>query len=78
MVAYQRFSPIEIDVSLRNTIVAILSGIIFASGWWIIIDAASCYGSESLPHPTHAIGAVATLGFTILNIIPQHAVRLCV
>ena len=75
MVSYQRFSPIEIDVGLRNAIVAILSGIIFASGWWVIIDAASCYGPEILPHPTHAIGAVATVGFIIVNILPQHVVR---
>lgn len=75
MVSYQRFSEVNIDVGLRNTIVAILSGIVFACGWWIIIDAAACYGPESLPHPTHAIGSIATVGFILLNIIPQHVVR---
>ncbi|EUB57060.1 Transmembrane protein 50B [Echinococcus granulosus] len=73
MVSYRRFPEVNIDVGLRNTIVAVLSGIAFACGWWVIIDAAACYGPESLPHPTHAIGAIATVGFILLNIIPQHA-----
>ncbi|VDM17166.1 unnamed protein product [Hydatigera taeniaeformis] len=76
MVSYRRFPEVSIDVGLRNTIVAVLSGIVFSSGWWIIIDAAACYGPESLPHPTHAIGAIATIGFILLNIMPQHTVRI--
>ncbi|KAM3183624.1 hypothetical protein ACTXT7_009987 [Hymenolepis weldensis] len=73
MVAYQRFSELHIDVGVRNTIVSILSGILFATGWWIMIDAASSYGSESLPHAVHTIGSIATVGFILLNIIPHHA-----
>ncbi|VDD76040.1 unnamed protein product [Mesocestoides corti] len=64
-------------VGFRNTLVSVISGILFASGWWIIIDAAAGYDQETLPHPNYAIGCMATVGFILLNILPQETDILC-
>uniref|UniRef100_A0A5K3FED4 Transmembrane protein 50B n=1 Tax=Mesocestoides corti TaxID=53468 RepID=A0A5K3FED4_MESCO len=71
MVLYQRFDVSNLGVGFRNTLVSVISGILFASGWWIIIDAAAGYDQETLPHPNYAIGCMATVGFILLNILPQ-------
>ncbi|EGW14580.1 Transmembrane protein 50A [Cricetulus griseus] len=48
----------------RNTVASIAAGILFFTGWWIIIDAAVIYPSmEEFNHSYHACGVIATIAF---------------
>ncbi len=71
---FQRLDVSGVSVGARNTLASVISALLFASGWWIMIDAAICYGPNSLPHATHAIGSIATIGFIFLNLLPQNIV----
>ncbi|CAF0858753.1 unnamed protein product [Adineta ricciae] len=60
----------------RNTIASIVAGVIFAIGWWIIID-------STCQHPTQAefnkvyyiIGAVGTIALILVNSVSNAQVR---
>ncbi|CAG5866171.1 unnamed protein product [Menidia menidia] len=50
----------------RNTIASIAAGVLFFTGWWIIIDAAVKYPSEGdFHHAYHTCGVIATVAFLI-------------
>ncbi|KAM3933499.1 transmembrane protein 50A isoform 1-T2 [Leptodactylus fuscus] len=60
----------------RNTIASIGAGVLFFTGWWIIIDAAVKYPSEKeLNHSYHACGVIATVAFLMINAVSNGQVR---
>ncbi|MEE6484922.1 hypothetical protein FKM82_014104 [Ascaphus truei] len=60
----------------RNTIASVAAGVLFFTGWWIIIDAAVKYPSgESLNHSYHACGVIATVAFLMINAVSNGQVR---
>ncbi|KAJ8780950.1 hypothetical protein J1605_000993 [Eschrichtius robustus] len=60
----------------RNTIASIAAGILFFTGWWIIIDAAVIYPSmEEFNHSYHACGVIATIAFLMINAVSNGQVR---
>ncbi|KAM9736232.1 transmembrane protein 50A isoform 1-T1 [Dama dama] len=51
----------------RNTIASIAAGVLFFTGWWIIIDAAVIYPRmDEFNHSYHACGVIATIAFLIV------------
>ncbi|XP_018495878.1 transmembrane protein 50B [Galendromus occidentalis] len=57
----------------RNELYAVISGTLFAIGWWIIIDC-------SVQHPSdikalHAIGVISTLSLVMVNLVSNAQVR---
>ncbi|KAB1269335.1 Transmembrane protein 50A, partial [Camelus dromedarius] len=60
----------------RNTIASIAAGVLFFTGWWIIIDAAVIYPSmEDFNHSYHACGVIATIAFLMINAVSNGQVR---
>ncbi|KAF4086647.1 hypothetical protein AMELA_G00086060 [Ameiurus melas] len=54
----------------RNMVASIVAGILFFTGWWVIIDAAVRYpSSEDLNHAFHACGVFATVAFFMINAV---------
>ncbi|KAG9331085.1 hypothetical protein JZ751_020283 [Albula glossodonta] len=53
----------------RNTAASIVAGVLFFTGWWIMIDAAVCYPSQAeMNHAFHTCGVFSTLAFFIEGI----------
>ncbi|XP_043916025.1 transmembrane protein 50A isoform X1 [Protopterus annectens] len=60
----------------RNTIASVAAGVLFFTGWWIIIDAAVKYpGQDQFNHSYHACGVVATVAFLMINAVSNGQVR---
>uniref|UniRef100_A0A452UA94 Transmembrane protein 50A n=1 Tax=Ursus maritimus TaxID=29073 RepID=A0A452UA94_URSMA len=60
----------------RNTIASIAAGVLFFTGWWIIIDAAVIYPTmEEFNHSYHACGVIATIAFLMINAVSNGQVR---
>ncbi|KAH0631215.1 hypothetical protein JD844_005442 [Phrynosoma platyrhinos] len=60
----------------RNTIASIAAGVLFFTGWWIIIDAAVKYpDSKQFNHSYHACGVIATVAFLMINAVSNGQVR---
>jgi len=60
----------------RNAVAAVTAGVLFFSGWWIIIDIASCYPSESeFPHAFYTCGVISTLSMFMINAVSNSQVR---
>ncbi|KAK7797712.1 hypothetical protein U0070_000339 [Myodes glareolus] len=60
----------------RNTIASVAAGILFFTGWWIIIDAAVMYPTmEEFNHSYHACGVIATIAFLMINAVSNGQVR---
>ncbi|XP_005993971.1 transmembrane protein 50A [Latimeria chalumnae] len=60
----------------RNTIASISAGVLFFTGWWIIIDAAVKYPDmERFNHSYHACGVIATIAFLMINAVSNGQVR---
>ncbi|KAM4656979.1 transmembrane protein 50A isoform 1-T1 [Amazona ochrocephala] len=60
----------------RNTIASVAAGVLFFTGWWIIIDAAVKYPEvEDFNHSYHACGVIATLAFLMINAVSNGQVR---
>uniref|UniRef100_A0A9L0K4F9 Transmembrane protein 50A n=1 Tax=Equus asinus TaxID=9793 RepID=A0A9L0K4F9_EQUAS len=60
----------------RNTIASITAGVLFFTGWWIIIDAAVIYPKmEEFNHSYHACGVIATIAFLMINAVSNGQVR---
>ncbi|XP_026862635.1 transmembrane protein 50B-like [Electrophorus electricus] len=54
----------------RNTVASVISGILFFTGWWIIIDAAVCYTDQKdLNHAFYTCGVFSTLAFFMINAV---------
>ncbi|XP_078537387.1 transmembrane protein 50A [Lissotriton helveticus] len=60
----------------RNTVASIAAGVLFFTGWWIIIDAAVKYPDmERFNHSYHACGVIATVAFLMINAVSNGQVR---
>ncbi|KAB0380641.1 hypothetical protein FD755_008425 [Muntiacus reevesi] len=60
----------------RNTIASIAAGVLFFTGWWIIIDAAVIYPRmDEFNHSYHACGVIATIAFLMINAVSNGQVR---
>ncbi|XP_066497217.1 transmembrane protein 50B-like isoform X4 [Hoplias malabaricus] len=60
----------------RNTVSSIVSGILFFTGWWIIIDAAVCYPDQKVfNHAFHTCGVFSTLAFFMINAVSNAHIR---
>ncbi|XP_029982032.1 transmembrane protein 50A isoform X1 [Sphaeramia orbicularis] len=60
----------------RNTIASIAAGVLFFTGWWIIIDAAVIYPEEeNFHHAYHTCGVIATVAFLMINAVSNGQVR---
>ena len=54
----------------RNPIASIAAGVLFFTGWWIIIDAAVQYPNQAqFLHAYHACGVIATVAFFMINAV---------
>ncbi|TWW80283.1 Transmembrane protein 50B [Takifugu flavidus] len=48
----------------RNTVASVAAGVLFFTGWWIMIDAAVMYPSqEQMNHAFHTCGVFSTFAF---------------
>ncbi|KAJ1176473.1 hypothetical protein NDU88_001753 [Pleurodeles waltl] len=60
----------------RNTVASVAAGVLFFTGWWIIIDAAVKYPDmERFNHSYHACGVIATVAFLMINAVSNGQVR---
>ncbi|KAG5282795.1 hypothetical protein AALO_G00034670 [Alosa alosa] len=60
----------------RNTVASVAAGVLFFSGWWVIIDAAVLYPSqEQLNHAFHTCGVFSTIAFFMVNAVSNGQVR---
>lgn len=60
----------------RNFIASVVSGTLFALGWWCIIDAAAQYPSnEVFNHAYHVCGVIATLAMLMVNTVSSGQLR---
>ncbi|XP_023782168.1 transmembrane protein 50B isoform X1 [Cyanistes caeruleus] len=60
----------------RNAIASIVAGVLFFTGWWIMIDAAVVYPKpEQLNHAFHTCGVFSTLAFFMINAVSNAQVR---
>ncbi|XP_059132891.1 transmembrane protein 50B isoform X2 [Peromyscus eremicus] len=60
----------------RNTVASVVAGILFFTGWWIMIDAAVVYPKpEQLNHAFHTCGVFSTLAFFMINAVSNAQVR---
>jgi len=60
----------------RNLVVSIISGVLFFTGWWIMIDAAALYpDSGDFNHAYQAPGAVLTVAFFLINSVSNGQIR---
>ncbi|CAH8855168.1 unnamed protein product [Trichobilharzia szidati] len=61
---------------LRNSVVSIISGFLFALGWWIAIDAAVLFAEDNaLPNAYHTAGVFSTIAFILVNSVPNGVLR---
>ncbi|CAH1646830.1 unnamed protein product [Spodoptera littoralis] len=58
----------------RNIVASIISGLLFFTGWWFIIDAATVYPGN-LPNASHVCGVMATLSLIMVNSVSNAQVR---
>ena len=60
----------------RNAIASIVAGVLFFTGWWIMIDAAVVYPKpEQMNHAFHTCGVFSTLAFFMINAVSNAQVR---
>jgi hypothetical protein len=69
--------PMPFDCSeKRNSIAAAISGLFVFIGWWIIIDVAALYPSQTdFTHTFHVCGVMGTLSFIMINAVSNGHVR---
>ncbi|XP_064617685.1 transmembrane protein 50A-like [Liolophura sinensis] len=60
----------------RNAVAAVASGILFFTGWWLVIDAATMYQNQAdFNHAYHTCGVIATLAFFMINSVSNGQIR---
>ncbi|XP_038657566.1 transmembrane protein 50B [Scyliorhinus canicula] len=60
----------------RNTVASIVAGVLFFTGWWIIIDAAVVYSKNGEMNPAfHTCGVMSTIAFFMINAVSNGQVR---
>ncbi|MCL4132227.1 UNVERIFIED_CONTAM: hypothetical protein GTU68_037940 [Idotea baltica] len=63
------------EIERRNFIASVISGCLFFTGWWIVIDAAVQYPlNEQLLHVYHLVGVVATISMFMVNSINNNQI----
>uniref|UniRef100_A0A3P9DUK1 Transmembrane protein 50B n=1 Tax=Maylandia zebra TaxID=106582 RepID=A0A3P9DUK1_9CICH len=54
----------------RNAVASIVAGVLFFTGWWIMIDAAVAYPTqEQMNHAFHTCGVFSTIAFFMINAV---------
>ncbi|XP_067675653.1 transmembrane protein 50A-like isoform X1 [Haliotis asinina] len=60
----------------RNMVASIISGIMFFSGWWIVIDAAAVYPDmKDFNHAYHTPVVIGTVAFFRINSVSNGQIR---
>ncbi|XP_032644987.1 transmembrane protein 50B isoform X1 [Chelonoidis abingdonii] len=60
----------------RNAVASVVAGVLFFTGWWIMIDAAVVYPKpEQMNHAFHTCGVFSTLAFFMINAVSNAQVR---
>ncbi|XP_022076913.1 transmembrane protein 50B [Acanthochromis polyacanthus] len=59
----------------RNTVASVVAGVLFFTGWWIMIDAAVTYPSQQMNHAFHTCGVFSTIAFFMINAVSNGQVR---
>ncbi|XP_036814672.1 transmembrane protein 50B isoform X2 [Oncorhynchus mykiss] len=59
----------------RNTLASIVAGVLFFTGWWIMIDAAVSYTTQEMNPAFHTCGVFATVAFFMINAVSNGQVR---
>jgi len=60
----------------RNAVASVIAGVLFFSGWWIIIDIAARYPSmEDFHHAYYVCGVMGTLALFMINAVSNGQVR---
>uniref|UniRef100_H3C7X1 Transmembrane protein 50B n=1 Tax=Tetraodon nigroviridis TaxID=99883 RepID=H3C7X1_TETNG len=60
----------------RNAVASVAAGVLFFTGWWIMIDAAVMYPlQEQMNHAFHTCGVFSTLAFFMINAVSNGQVR---
>ncbi|XP_015781391.1 transmembrane protein 50A [Tetranychus urticae] len=59
----------------RNAVASIIAGVLFFTGWWIIIDVNSLFGSEDFSLGYHVCGIFATVSLFMINAVSNGQVR---
>uniref|UniRef100_UPI00358E34A2 transmembrane protein 50A-like isoform X1 n=1 Tax=Myxine glutinosa TaxID=7769 RepID=UPI00358E34A2 len=60
----------------RNSIASVSAGVLFFSGWWVIIDTAVMYlRPEEFAHAYHTCGVLSTVAFFMVNAVSNAQVR---
>lgn len=60
----------------RNTVASIVAGVLFFTGWWIIIDTAVVYPTnKEMNHAFHTCGVMSTIAFFMINAVSNGQVR---
>ncbi|KAL3881545.1 hypothetical protein ACJMK2_027974 [Sinanodonta woodiana] len=60
----------------RNFVASVVAGVLFFTGWWIVIDAAATHPSQAeFPHACHTCGAIGTVAFFLINSVSNGQIR---
>ncbi|XP_048396092.1 transmembrane protein 50B-like [Stegostoma tigrinum] len=59
----------------RNAVASIVAGVLFFTGWWIIVDAAVVYSKNELNPAFHTCGVMSTVAFFMINAVSNGQVR---
>ncbi|XP_067373250.1 transmembrane protein 50B-like isoform X1 [Channa argus] len=60
----------------RNVLASFVAGVLFFTGWWIMIDAAVTYpAQEKMNHAFHTCGVFSTIAFFMINAVSNGQVR---
>ncbi|XP_071368973.1 transmembrane protein 50B isoform X2 [Centroberyx affinis] len=60
----------------RNAVASIVAGVLFFTGWWIMIDAAVTYPTQAeMNHAFHTCGVFSTIAFFMINAVSNGQVR---
>uniref|UniRef100_A0A8C4ZPB8 Transmembrane protein 50B n=1 Tax=Gadus morhua TaxID=8049 RepID=A0A8C4ZPB8_GADMO len=60
----------------RNTVASVVAGVLFFTGWWVMIDAATIYTTqEQMNHAFHTCGVFSTIAFFMINAVSNGQVR---
>ncbi|XP_053203128.1 transmembrane protein 50A-like [Panonychus citri] len=73
---FQINTPEWLDLSeKRNAVSSIVAGVLFFTGWWIIIDINSYFSSEDFNNAYHLCGIFATISLFMINAVSNGQVR---
>ncbi|XP_038575678.1 transmembrane protein 50B-like isoform X1 [Micropterus salmoides] len=60
----------------RNAVASTAAGVLFFTGWWIMIDAAVTYPTQDkMNHAFHTCGVFSTIAFFMINAVSNGQVR---